>query len=74
MSFDKFLTNIKDYHLPICMGVFGIGTTLQVFHHLDMSFVAFTGTVLGAITGHAFSPAASQPDPAPASGTGGAKG
>jgi hypothetical protein len=73
MSLDRFLTNIKDYHIPVCVGVFGIGTALQCFHHLDMAFVAFTGTVLGAITGHAFSPAAQQPDP-PATGTQGDKG
>jgi hypothetical protein len=48
MNLDKILSNVKDYHLPICVGVFGIGTTLQWFHHLDMAFVAFTGTVLGA--------------------------
>jgi hypothetical protein len=72
MSLDRFLTNIKDYHIPVCVGVFGIGTALQCFHHLDMAFVAFTGTVLGAITGHAFSPAAQQPDPA--TGTQGDKG
>lgn len=57
MSFDKLLTNCKDYHLPICVGVFGVGSIMQWYHHLDMAFVAFTGTVLGAITGHAFSPA-----------------
>jgi hypothetical protein len=73
MNLDRILSNIKDYHIPVCVGVFGIGTALQWFHHLDMAFVAFTGTVLGAITGHAFSPAASQPDP-PASGTQGDKG
>lgn len=57
MSFDKLLTNCKDYHLPICGAVFAIGSVMQWYHHLDMAFVAFTGTVLGAITGHAFSPA-----------------
>jgi hypothetical protein len=57
MSFDKILSNCKDYHLPICVFIFSTGSMLQWFHHLDMSFVAFTGTVLGAITGHAFSKA-----------------
>ena len=57
MNFDKILSNMKDYHLPICLGMFGVGSVLQWFGHLDMAFVAFTGTIVGAITGHAFSPA-----------------
>lgn len=57
MNFDRILSNIKDYHLPICLGMFGVGSVLQWFHHLDYAFVAFTGTVIGGITGHAFSPA-----------------
>ena len=57
MNYDKVLTNFKDYHLPICSGVFAVGSVLQWFHHMDATFVAFTATVLGAITGHAFSPA-----------------
>jgi hypothetical protein len=57
MSFDKILSNFKDYHLPICLAVFLAGCVLQWFGHMDASFVAFTATVLGAITGHAFSPA-----------------
>lgn len=28
------------------------GTTLQVLHKLDMTYVAFMGTLLGAIVGH----------------------
>jgi hypothetical protein len=63
MKVDQVLSNFKDYHLPICVGVFVTGSVMQWFHHLDMAFVAFTGTVLGAITGHAFSPAQKQPDP-----------
>jgi hypothetical protein len=58
MNWDKLLSRCKDYHVPAYLGVFGIGTILQWFGHLDLSFVAFTGTVLGALTGHAFSPAA----------------
>jgi hypothetical protein len=57
---DKILSACKDYHLPICFVVYLIGCVLQWFHHLDMAFVAYTGTVLGAITGHAFSPAGQQ--------------
>lgn len=60
--FDKVLSAMKDYHLPVCVFVFIIGSVLQWFHHLDMAFVAYTGTVLGAITGHAFSPAQKDKD------------
>ena len=62
MKFDQILSNMKDYHLPICLGMFGAGSVLQWFGHLDMAFVAFTGTIVGAITGHSFSPAG-RPDP-----------
>ncbi len=55
MNIDKVLSNCKDYHLPICVGVFSTGSVLQWFHHMDTTFVAFTATVLGAITGHALS-------------------
>lgn len=55
MNIDKILSNFKDYHLPICFFVFIFGSVMQWFHHLDASYVAFTATVLGAITGHAFS-------------------
>ena len=58
---DKWLSAAKDWHLPICVGVFGIGSVMQWFHHLDSSFVAFTGVVLGAVCGHAFSPAQNPP-------------
>jgi len=59
---DTLLTNMKDYHLPICLFMFLSGVGLQWFHHLDMSFVAYTGTILGAITGHAYSPAQKDKD------------
>jgi hypothetical protein len=54
---DNIVSDFKDYHLPAYIGIFCVGSVLQWFHHLDATFVAFTGTVLGAITGHAFSPA-----------------
>ena len=63
IHFDKILSEWKDYHLPIFVGMFGVGCVLQWFHHMDMAFVAFTGTVIGGITGHAFSPAQAAPDP-----------
>lgn len=53
---DKLLTNCKDYHLPICTFVFCAGAVLQWWHHMDRDFIAYTVVVLGAITGHAFSP------------------
>jgi len=57
MNLDKILSNMKDYHLPACIGMFGVGAGLQCFHHMDMAFVAFTSVIVGGITGHAFSPA-----------------
>lgn len=54
---DKVLSAMKDYHLPASIFVFIVGSVLQWFHHLDSTFVAYAATVLGAITGHAFSPA-----------------
>ena len=62
MNIDKILTNMKDYHLPIFMGMFGVGSVLQWFHHLDYAFVAFAGTIVGGLTGHAWSPAQAVPD------------
>lgn len=62
MNLDKILSNFKDYHLPIFIGMFGVGSVFQWYHHLDMAFVAFTGTVIGGITGHAFSPARKDQD------------
>jgi hypothetical protein len=59
---DIALTNMKDYHVPVCIFMFLIGSVLQWFHHLDMAFVAYTGTILGAITGHMFSPAQKDKD------------
>lgn len=54
---DKILSAVKDYHLPIFVGMFTVGSVLQYLHHLDMAFVAFTSTVIAGITGHAYSPA-----------------
>ena len=58
---DKILSNMKDYHLPICVGVFIVGSVIHWIHGIDASYVAFTATVLGAVTGHSFS-AAGKPD------------
>ena len=58
---DKILSNFKDYHLPIMVLMFLAGIPMAWFHRLDMAFVAFTGTIIGGITGHAFS-GAGKPD------------
>lgn len=57
MNLDKILSNMKDYHLPITIFIFIVGAVEHHIKGLDASFVAFTATVLGALTGHAFSPA-----------------
>jgi hypothetical protein len=62
MKLDKILSDMKDYHLPVSIFMFIIGTVMQWFHKLDMAYVAYAGTILGAITGHAFSPAQKAPD------------
>jgi len=58
---DRTLSACKDYHVPACLGMFVAGCIMQWFHRLDMSFVGFTGVIVGGITGHAFS-AAGKPD------------
>lgn len=57
MVSDKTLSNLKDYHLPILVFMFLGGGVLAWFGKMTMAFVAFTGTIAGAITGHAYSPA-----------------
>ena len=54
---DKWLSAIKDYHLPACLFMFVVGAVLQALGHMDTAFVAYTGTIVGGITGHAFSSA-----------------
>ena len=55
---DKWMSAAKDWHLPISVFIFLVGSVLQWFNHLSTNYVAFTATCLGAITGHAFSGAA----------------
>jgi hypothetical protein len=54
MNLDKILSDINDYHIPCGIFIFLTGSTLQWFHHLDASYVAFAGTVLGFLGGHAY--------------------
>lgn len=35
-----------------CAAFFVTGTVLQGLHRLDMTYVAFMGTLLGAVVGH----------------------
>lgn len=35
-----------------CVAFFAVGTGLQIAHRLDMTYVAFMGTLLGAVVGH----------------------
>lgn len=60
---DKWLSAAKDWHIAVSVFIFITGSVIHWLHGIDASYVAFTGTVLAAITGHSFSPAASQPDP-----------
>lgn len=51
---DKLLTDLKDHHMPALFCIFSVGTGLAWFHHLDSSYVEFTGLLVGAVTGHAY--------------------
>jgi len=65
MKWDKLLTDCKDYHLPICVFMFIVGTVVHWLHGLDSSYVAFTVAIIGGITGHAFSNHGDPPTPPP---------
>lgn len=56
-TLDKWFSAARDWHIAVYVIMFGIGSVLQYLHHLDMAFVAFTGTLVGGLTGHAYSPA-----------------
>jgi hypothetical protein len=64
-NFDKIMSAVKDYHLPIMIVMFFTGSVMKWFGHLDMAFVAYAGTIIGGITGHAFSPAQKDSDQGP---------
>jgi len=57
MKLDSIISNFKDYHLPILVLMFVVGTVEHHLKGLDTSFVAFAATIVTGITGHAFSPA-----------------
>ena len=63
IKIDNALSAAKDWHLPASIFIFITGSALQVWHHLDMAYVAFATAILSAITGHAFSPAGSKDVP-----------
>ena len=65
LGIDRVLTNMKDYHMPVMIVFFFVGCAIAVWRPASMTytFVAFTGTIVGGITGHAYSPAAKDPDP-----------
>lgn len=58
---DLFLTNFKDYHIPVALFVFIVGSLIHWFHRLDAAFITFTSTVLTFLGTHAiFSPESRQ--------------
>lgn len=67
---DKWLSAAKDWHLPICTFMFVVGSVIHWLHGIDASYVAFTATIVGGVTGHAFSNAGKPDD----TGTTGEKG
>lgn len=54
INFDRILSQVNDYHIVVSVFVFMTGSVLSWFHRLDGTFVAFTATVLSAVTGHAY--------------------
>lgn len=52
---DKILSAVSDYHLPILSGMFIVGSVLHYLKTIDSNYVAFTGLIVGGVTGHAFS-------------------
>lgn len=71
LGIDRALTNMKDYHMPVMIVFFFVGCAIAIWRPASMTyaFVAFTGTIIGGITGHAYSPAARDPDPPGGDGT-----
>ena len=60
---DKWLSAAKDYHIPVTIVIFVVGTVLQWYGHLGADYVAFVVAILGVIVGHSFSPAQKEGDP-----------
>jgi hypothetical protein len=51
--FQKVANWFQGRHTTFCVAFFVTGTGLQFAHRLDMTYVAFMGTLLTAITGRA---------------------
>jgi len=60
---DLVLSAAKDWHLPIIVFMFLVGSVIHWLHGLDGSYVAFTTVLVGGITGHAFSKHDDDPKP-----------
>jgi hypothetical protein len=71
---DRVMTDIRDYHMPAFLIIFVTGGVMAWFKHLDGTFVAFTGTVIGGITGHAIFSPTQQPSAETGVGSQGEKG
>lgn len=56
MNLSGWISKInQDGHVAIGTLVFAVGAAIHIFHGLDVSFVAFTSTVLAFLGGHAWS-------------------
>lgn len=49
----KLLALVNDSHVAFALVIFGTGSTMQWFHRLDPNYIAFCGTVIGFVLGHA---------------------
>ncbi len=49
---EKFFSKLKGRTTTFCVMFFISGNVLQWLHRLDATYIAFMGTLLGAIIGH----------------------
>jgi len=48
----KFFAQLSGRTTAFCIGFFVSGNLLQWVHRLDATYIAFMGTLLGAVIGH----------------------
>lgn len=62
----KLFAKMSGRTTAFCAAFFASGTILEWFHKLDMTYVAFTTAVLGAVVGHSIKEDYfNKPDPVP---------
>jgi undecaprenyl pyrophosphate phosphatase UppP len=51
---DKTFAFLKGRTTAFCLAFFVVGNILQFLHRLDMTYITFMGTLLGAVIGHSY--------------------